>query len=107
MSEKKVINGRPIRLVRVDTIERCEGCHILFVGADEQSKFPDVLDKLRHSNTLTVGESDDFLERGGMIQLTRRDRHVALEVDTEPICEAGLTISSKLLSVAVIKGGKK
>lgn len=36
---------------------------------------------LRASGALTVGESDDFLERGGITNLARRAEKIALEVN--------------------------
>lgn len=107
MSQKKVIDGHPVQLLRVDSIDHCQGCHILFIGGNENSKVAEALTKLHGSNVLTVGESEDFIERGGMIELARRERRVVMEVDIDPIHEAGLKVSSKLLAVATVKGGKK
>jgi YfiR/HmsC-like len=107
MSEKKIIAGHPIHLVRVKSIDQCQDCHILFIGSAESRKSPEMLQKLRGRSVLTVGESDDFIDHGGMIGLARRERRVMLEVNLEPIHEAGLKVSSKLLAVATVKGGKK
>jgi hypothetical protein len=68
---------------------------------------PDLLSKLRGLNVLIVGESDDFLDAGGMINLVRRGRQITLEVNIDSIRAAQLKVSSKLLALATVKGGKK
>ncbi len=76
-------------------------CHILFVPVSARH-VPALLEKLRGSRVLTVGENDDFLARGGIINLTRRERKIRLQVNLEAARPQGLKISSKLLGVAEI-----
>jgi hypothetical protein len=55
-----------------------------------------------------VGESDDFLENGGFINLVRRDHKIGVAANLAAAAKARLEISSKLLSVAsVVKGKSK
>jgi hypothetical protein len=107
MSEGRNIEGRPVRLVRVTAPGPSRDCHILFIGGGQNRKLADTLSKLRGLNILLVGESDGFLEAGGMINLARHDRRIVLEVNVDSIHAAGLKVSSKLLAVATLKGGKK
>lgn len=107
MSEGRTIDGHRIRLQRVSSLEQCHGCHILFFGSAQTRKLPEVLPKLRGENILTVGESDDFLDAGGMINLGRRGRQITLEVNIDSVHQTGLKVSSKLLALATVKGGKK
>jgi hypothetical protein len=102
------VNGRRIVLKRLAAGEESGACHIRFVSAAEQRRSPNLLAKLKDTNILTVGESDDFLERGGIINLARRDQRIALEVNLAAAEKAGIKISSKLLGVArVVKGEAK
>ena len=107
MSEGKVVDGHPIRLVRVTSIPQCRECHILFIGSSATRKLPEILPSLKGAHVLTVGESDDFNDRGGMINLARRDRRVVLEVNLDAVHQSQLKISSKLMALATVKGGKK
>jgi hypothetical protein len=107
MSEGKIVEGHPVKFVRVITIPQCRECHILFVGSSESRKMPEILSSLKGANVLTVGESDQFIEQGGMINLARRDRRIALEVNLEATRQTQLKISSKLMALATVKGGKK
>jgi len=102
----RTVNGRKIVLRRLDAGEEVAGCHILFVSALEQSRASSLLARLKDSGVLTVGESDDFLEHGGIVNLARRERKIALEVNLTAATTARIKISSRLLSVASVVKGK-
>jgi hypothetical protein len=104
----KSVNGREIILKRLTSGEEPGVCHILFISATEQQRAPNLLAKLKNASILTVGESDDFLDNGGVINLARRDRKIALEVNLTAANKSRIKISSRLLGVAsVVKGQSK
>lgn len=107
MSRGKIIDGHPIKFLPVTSAEQCRGCHVLFVGTEADRKFPEILSQLHGHCTLTVGETEDFIEEGGIINLARRDRRIALEVNIDAARQTELKISSKLLALATVKGEKK
>jgi YfiR/HmsC-like len=49
---------------------------------------------------LTVGESKEFLQQGGMIGFVLRDQRVQFAVNNKAANAAGLHISARLLGVA-------
>jgi hypothetical protein len=102
----RIVNGRPIVLKHLASGTETGGCHILFVSAAEQKLLPGLLAKLKDGGVLTVGESDDFLGRGGIINLARREQKIAVEVNLTAADQARIKISSKLLSVASVVKGK-
>jgi hypothetical protein len=102
----RTANGRKIVLKRLAPGEEPGACQILFVAAAEQAHLPDVLAKFKGASVLTVGENDDFLDGGGIINLTRRNGKIALVVNLTAADHARLKISSKLLSVAEVVKGK-
>lgn len=100
----KTIEGHPLALKPVTKDEEIlEGCHILFVGANERQRFPAILKKFGKAPVLTVGESDDFLADGGIINLSKQDKRISLVVNLAAARKAGLRISSKLLNVAHVQ----
>ena len=101
----RTVNGREIILKRLASGAESGGCHILFISAAEQRNSPNLL-AAPQGGVLTVGESDDFLERGGIINLTRRVQKIALEVNLTAADAARIKISSKLLGVASVVKGK-
>jgi len=102
----RIVNGRPIVLKQFAAGDDSSGCHILFVAAAEPRLTPNLLAKLKERSVLTVGESADFLERGGIISMTRRDQKIALAINLPAADQARIKISSKLLSVARVVKGK-
>jgi hypothetical protein len=106
MIQGRTVNGRPLHFKVIAENDPGRDFHILFIPDSARRRLPAVLEKLKDSPVLTVGETDDFLARGGVINLTRRDQKVRLEVNLPAARQAGLKISSKLLSVADVVKGK-
>jgi len=107
MSEGRIVDGHPIKFVRITSIPECCECQILFIGLSATRKLPEILPSLQGLNVLTVGESEAFTDRGGMVNLARRDRRIVLEVNLDATHQSQLKISSKLMALATVKGGKK
>ena len=107
MSSGKSVDGHPIELLRNPTPEQCLACHILFIGSGEARKTAEIVRQLKSASVLTVGESDEFVEQGGMINLALRERRILLEVNLEATRKTDLKISSKLMALARVRGGKK
>jgi len=97
--EGRHVNGRPIALKKVAPGERSSPCHVRFVTAKEMKR---PLLMLGQAGVLTVGESDEFIDRGGIVNLARRDGRISVEISVSAAERAGLGISSQLLSVASV-----
>lgn len=103
MAEGKLYNGRTLEVRSAASFEEISSSSmIVFLGAAERRRIPELLAHARARPLLTVSESDDFLAAGGMINLARRDRKICMEVNLPPADAAGLKISSRLLSVAAV-----
>jgi hypothetical protein len=96
----KTVAGRTLVIRRFASIEALERCEILFIGSSEMARLPEILARLGTAPVLTVGEADRFARRGGMIGFFHEDNRVRLEVNRPAAEQAGLRVSSKLLSVA-------
>jgi hypothetical protein len=100
------VNGRPLRVRLVAGVGGLPGCHALFVGA--RSDTAGVLKAAVGRPILTVGETDKFLQGGGIIVLRVVDRRIRFEVDASNADKAGLRISSQLLALATaVRGGQR
>ena len=103
----KVIGGRPVKFRRVVSADELPGdCQILFLGGSQRQRIPEILARLQGASVLTVGESDDFLAQGGIINLAQRNKRIRLDVNLTAARQAHLSVSSKLLSVADVVKGK-
>jgi len=100
------VNGRPLAIRRFRHLEEIDRCQILFVNLTEAAGLEKVFDALRDRNVLTVGESDRFATRGGMIRFMTEKNKIRLRINLESVTAGGLKISSKLLRPAEIVGNK-
>lgn len=101
------IGGRAIHLKRITREEEIAGdCHILFLGASQRQRTTAILEKIQALKILTVSESEDFLNKGGVINLARQGRKIRLQVNLAAAAKADLKISSRLLMAADVVKGK-
>jgi len=104
----KKVGSRSIVIRQVDGTNDMAQCQILFISGSEKKNTGDILDMLKVSPVLTVGETEQFTGQGGIINFVKKDGKVRLEINLQAAQQANLQISSKLLSVAdVVKGKPK
>ncbi len=106
MADKRV-GGRKIIVKAVASQSDYRKCQILFIGASDTKQEAEVLKSLKSLPMLTVGETEQFVQDGGMINFTTRDGRVRFDVDLNAARAVGLGISSKLLSLAETVRGKQ
>ena len=99
--EGRTARGRTVVVRRFDGLEDLGECHILFISSSERERLADVMEFLGSSSVLTVGEMEDFAERGGIINLTVARNNVRFEINLGAGDRAGLQLSSQLLDLAV------
>jgi len=96
----KTVNGRAIAIKHFSLGDSLSGCAILFISASENSQLSEILSKTGSMPILTVGESESFLENGGIINFMLKEGKIHLTINLKAAQKANLQISSKLLSVA-------
>ena len=94
--------GRTIQIEHYRSVRDIERCHLLFVGASESARLNEILSAVAGRSIVTVGESEAFIERGGMIALAADRNRVRLLINPDTMRAARLDVSSKLLRVAEI-----
>jgi hypothetical protein len=100
------LNGRPLRVRVIAGVDALTGCHVLFAGARGDAAAA-VLKAAANRPVLTIGETDRFLEAGGIIVLKVVERRVRFEVNTTNAQKAGLRISAQLLGLAAAVRGEQ
>jgi hypothetical protein len=98
----ETVQAHPLAVQRYRHVEEIRGCHIIFVGRQEQGRLDEILDTLKGRPTLTVSDAEGFARRGGMIRFTTDRNRIRLRINLEAARDAHLTLSSKLLRPAVI-----
>lgn len=97
------IDGREIALRRLErpAQARAARCHLLFIAAGT----PEINggDAVSEYGLLTIGETPGFLQRGGIINLVEHNGRIRFEINQQAARQAGLVISSRILSLALNK----
>lgn len=94
--------NRPLVVRRFTDVAEIDVCHILFISSSEWPHIVEVLGALRGRSILTVGDTEGFARRGGMIRFVTERNRIRLRISLDAATRAKLTISSKLLRFAEI-----
>jgi hypothetical protein len=98
----KTVDGKSFVVRRVSDGKAAASCQILFVSSSERTRLGAILGELRTGHVLTVGESDGFIEEGGIVNLKLESGKIQIQININAAEQAGVRISSKLLSLAQI-----
>lgn len=102
----KSISGHPIVVQVSRGDDGVPEGQILFISNNLNKQAAPILEKIRSKHVLTVGEGAAFTESGGMIAFVLRNGTVRFDVNLGAAMDAGLHISSKLLTLADTVRGK-
>jgi uncharacterized protein DUF4154 len=94
------VNGRPIVVRRLPRGGEARACQILFLGRTERERQAEVLAGLRNAPVLTVGETDRFLDDGGLLLFFLEADRIRFAVNLRAVERTRLKISSKMLRLA-------
>ena len=97
----KTVNNRHFAFKNFNSPTEATNCHILFISPSLKDNLPKIVDGLHNASVLTVGETDQFISSGGMINFFIGDnKTVRFQISDDAAKKAGLKVSSKLLSLA-------
>lgn len=104
-SALKTIDGRTAQDKQLVTkllnkSDDLKGCHIVFIAGSEHGRMSQLLKLAHQQHALTIGDMDGFT-KGGAIGLVKADEKIRFNINLLAAKEAGLTISSRLLSLAL------
>jgi hypothetical protein len=97
----KTIGERGIRVQHLKQAEGIQDCQVLFIGGAESKRAAaGVLANVKGSAILTVGESQDFAEDGGMIEFCLEGNKIRFNINLATVSAAKLKMSARLLTLA-------
>ncbi len=99
-ARNRSIQGRPAKVRRIRSLDDLAGAEVLFIGASQNPQLKGLIGQV-HGPTLIITDAPDGLPRGGMINFQVVDRRVRFEVALPAVQNAGLNLSSRLLSAAM------
>jgi len=92
--------GETRRYTLLADLSNIRQCHILFLGADNNKS--ESLQLRPEESVLTVGDSQGFVENGGIIEFRRQGARVQVHINLATARAQRIQISSKLLKLATI-----
>jgi hypothetical protein len=100
----KTLDDHKIIVRAVDRPEDVRACHIVFLSRSIEGPLEPWTEAASDTATLTVGESPQFLEQGGMIRFSVDSGELRLEINERRTRRAGVCIMANALSTLVSKG---
>ena len=101
---KKVLIKRFVSLKESEKsdnqIQAIRKCHLLFICRSEKEQLRKIINIVKDHNVLTVGDMNDFLESGGIVNFVIENQKVRFEINNNAAKQAKLNIRSKLLRLA-------
>lgn len=100
ITRDRQVRGRPVQVRRLEPGDPITGLHMLFVSQGRIEALPKLAREAQAGSVVIVTESGDALRLGSMINFLIVDERVRFEVSLEAAHASGLTVSSRLLTVA-------
>lgn len=97
----ETLEGRPLALSVIQQHEQAKGCHLLYVG--ETTNIDNQLRQYQQNGLLLVGNSEQFINQGGLIALVTKRRRIHPLINLTALDASPLRLSSKLLRLATLK----
>lgn len=94
----RLVNNRPIQVRLIKSADEIYDAHIVYVTSGEEARLLSMPAALH--GVLTVGESAEFANVGGIIRFTLVDEKVRFEINQHSGEQAGLKLSAQLLKLA-------
>lgn len=98
--EGRVINGHRVLLKYVESWEEYQRGHLIYVSGNYADQLDQILHHLGDRPVLSASDMNDFAAQGGMINLVSENEAVRFVINLSSVHKAGLTVSSKLNTLA-------
>jgi hypothetical protein len=93
----QLVHGYPVEIRRLgkeqETLDRCQ---VVFIAVTSPTRTAAALAHAQGRSIVTVGESDSFIEEGGMVRLLVDQGRVRFDINLVAIRAARLKISARL-----------
>jgi TonB family protein len=94
------VESHPIVVKHLGVDDQFSSCHLLFFRSSERKNSQLAIASAAGANLLLVGEDENFLRQGGMINLFLEDGNVKFEINHDALDRTNIHFSPKLLALA-------
>jgi hypothetical protein len=98
------VGARPIAIRHIAAVDANSGCQVVYIGGSQNQSIAQGLQALQGQPVLTVTDNTGAPNDHGIVSFVVIDNRVRFEIDERAAAQNHLTISSKLLSLAVAAG---
>jgi hypothetical protein len=106
--EGETLDGKPLTVRRITGPGDERGCQILYVAASEAQRSREILAAAASAPILTVGETDNFINDGGIIRFVNVGGRIHFQINPDAAARVSLKVSSRLLRLAeIVRPGQR
>lgn len=100
LGESRAVAGHPFEIRHAAELADLPPCHLVFIKFKDDAQLKAALDSLAGQPVLTVGDADNFLKLGGIIQLQRWHNTIRMNINLDAARAANLKIPASMLELA-------
>jgi len=101
MAERKKAGSRIIHVSKINSLAEYKKSHILYIGTDWSSKFPEVAAKIGDEPVLLVTEQASAPNKGGVNFVNNKEGKLSFELNRPSLDKHRLKVSAELTRLAV------
>ncbi len=106
VAKRQTIKGKRARVVKV-SVDAVASCQVVVIPGDDNDRRRAVISRTDGRPILTIAESPGAAVAGAIINFVFDDPHLRFEINIRAAGRSGLTLRSKLLSLArIVDDGK-
>ena len=94
------VKGRKTNVQMIRKEESLKNCQVLFIGSPEPKLRAKLLESVKGTQMLTVGDDAGFLEAGGILEFIYAGNTIQFGVNLPAAKRAGLKIDARVLALA-------
>ena len=98
----ELLDRRPLMVRRIIPAEDLRRCQMIYLAPNENRRSAEIIDAAANSPILTVGETDSFINEGGIIRFVRSGGRIHFQINPDAAERASLRVSARLLRLADI-----
>ena len=100
LARGKTVHDRRVEIRWAQKMKELSSCQVLLISRSEKKRSNQVLEAVRGGMVLTVGETPDFIDAGGILSFSDQPGSIQFDVNLGAANKAHLKISSQLLGLA-------
>jgi hypothetical protein len=96
----KLVVDKPLVIRHMNKASNINTCQMVFIANDSENYVQETLNKITKLPILTVSDSPDFINKGGMIGLIKDGQRVGFEINIAKTNAVGIHVGAQMLKLA-------